>query len=1088
MDDPSMNRRLLLKLGGAGVAGGLMSSSAVAQDGEVGQINSLSGFETPQPITDNSNRFLLISPANRLNIDAQTDDMIDLVFEWDDSITNTTGGSSISGSGILLDESDVGEQRAIYRGPGFDNIVYDRLTLRGLDTSRVSPGDEVTVEVSARQADSPEDTDDFETVVAAVDDGTFEPEVTTEATVEVTQGTIISANETATTRLELEPEADHTIAFDIDQLRDDAAGGTPAGPAKGIIIDYNIDDEDGLDFDLSNDDVTLGGAAASLDVEVVKSLEIPGIGQVLLKIANNETLEDGANLTTGDTVTVELSGLNTAGIDPSEIDLNPSVNVGLHGPATFDPIVENLITPDRGAYAIDRAGFRLGERPEIEDWNDLNAVRNDLDGEYTLVADLDETTDGYDEHVGDPEKGWDPLGDIEDSEDPFTGIFDGNGHDITGLQIDRSDEAYVGLFSSIADGIVTDVTLVDATVTGDDFVGTLVGFNNGRIQQSTASGSVTSNGIAGGLTGYNIGNVLNSHYDITDLEINGEQQLTAGGLFADQYQDWIESGMQLTLDEYESLSVVDDVIEISGVQGVRDALGFIDNTGHEWRLTTDIDLTTEDVDLYFPYFAGELTGNDHTLTVDIDLPAVAPVGAIGYNAGTITGVSTVGSVVGGGSVGGLVGYNRLEIREATTSADVTGERVVGGLVGESFSAMDVGIRESTASGNVTGETFVGGLAGANNTTIRNSTASGNVTGTDDERTRVGGFAGWNTGIIENAQAEGSVEGVYNVGGFVGLNLGDGDIKDSYATGDVVAVGDGSADEDRTGESRAGGFAGNNQGAVRRSYGTGTVDVTGQRSGGLAGRNSGVIEDGYATGRVTGQDRVGGLVGQNATDSPIQRCYAVGEVDGSDAVGGLVGSADGTGVGASYWDVESTGSESGIGETDPAVLTSSGDADDDDDLNKQVSVLLKDSHHAAAAAEPVGTAEYAELDDTITGLLTDEMQGQAATENMPALDFSETWQIVTDPDDYPMLQPEDDEGADDAPVVVGDNPATDTTGDGLLNDVDGDGEFDVFDVQAFFNNLESDPIQNNPERFDFSESGGDPDIFDVQALFAQLQDQ
>jgi len=70
-------------------------------------------------------------------------------------------------------------------------------------------------------------------------------------------------------------------------------------------------------------------------------------------------------------------------------------------------------------------------------------------------------------------------------------------------------------------------------------------------------------------------------------------------------------------------------------------------------------------------------------------------------------------------------------------------------------------------------------------------------------------------------------------------------------------------------------------------------------------------------------------------------------------------------------------------------------------------------------------------------------------------------------------------------VTGDgNPATDTTGDGLLNDVDGDGEFDIFDVQALFNNLDDDAVTENVGQFDFGDDG-EIGVFDVQALFDEL---
>jgi subtilisin family serine protease len=72
-------------------------------------------------------------------------------------------------------------------------------------------------------------------------------------------------------------------------------------------------------------------------------------------------------------------------------------------------------------------------------------------------------------------------------------------------------------------------------------------------------------------------------------------------------------------------------------------------------------------------------------------------------------------------------------------------------------------------------------------------------------------------------------------------------------------------------------------------------------------------------------------------------------------------------------------------------------------------------------------------------------------------------------------------------VGGGGPATDTNSDGLLDDIDGDESFDIFDVQALFNGLESDAVQDNPGLFNFNDDE-DPDevtIFDVQGLFNEL---
>ena len=73
-------------------------------------------------------------------------------------------------------------------------------------------------------------------------------------------------------------------------------------------------------------------------------------------------------------------------------------------------------------------------------------------------------------------------------------------------------------------------------------------------------------------------------------------------------------------------------------------------------------------------------------------------------------------------------------------------------------------------------------------------------------------------------------------------------------------------------------------------------------------------------------------------------------------------------------------------------------------------------------------------------------------------------------------------------VTGDgNPAQDLNGDGLYEDIDGDGGFDIFDVQALFNGLDNDAVQNHPEMFNFNEDDNPESvtIFDVQGLFNRL---
>ena len=87
----------------------------------------------------------------------------------------------------------------------------------------------------------------------------------------------------------------------------------------------------------------------------------------------------------------------------------------------------------------DESAIPEGYTP-IYDAADLYAIRNDLDGKYIMMADIDlseATAPGGELDTG---NGWEPI-------QNFNGTLDGNGHYIKGLTIygDPKSE-YVGLF------------------------------------------------------------------------------------------------------------------------------------------------------------------------------------------------------------------------------------------------------------------------------------------------------------------------------------------------------------------------------------------------------------------------------------------------------------------------------------------------------------------------------------------------------------------------------------------------------------------------------------------------------------------
>lgn len=76
---------------------------------------------------------------------------------------------------------------------------------------------------------------------------------------------------------------------------------------------------------------------------------------------------------------------------------------------------------------------------------------------------------------------------------------------------------------------------------------------------------------------------------------------------------------------------------------------------------------------------------------------------------------------------------------------------------------------------------------------------------------------------------------------------------------------------------------------------------------------------------------------------------------------------------------------------------------------------------------------------------------------------------------------------DLEPIVGETPPKDLNGDGLYRDIDGDCHFDINDVQAFYENLHTDAVQDNAEAYNFSGmDDATATIFDVQALFKDLE--
>ena len=167
------------------------------------------------------------------------------------------------------------------------------------------------------------------------------------------------------------------------------------------------------------------------------------------------------------------------------------------GTVTFRVSVEDMLTKDENGvyqirYAADLETFRdrvnSGERIYFDAklLNDIN-----LNGSETNQ--------------------WTPIG-----SDSFADTFDGGGHTISGLYINSTDD-YQGLFGAVdTSGTVKNLG-VDGTVSGNEFVGGVVGCNGGRVTNCYNTGNVSGSNYVGGVVGYNFFGTVTNCYNTGNI-------------------------------------------------------------------------------------------------------------------------------------------------------------------------------------------------------------------------------------------------------------------------------------------------------------------------------------------------------------------------------------------------------------------------------------------------------------------------------------------------------------------------------------------------------------------------------------------
>ncbi|MCX6075514.1 MAG: hypothetical protein NTW78_01355 [Campylobacterales bacterium] len=553
---------------------------------------------------------------------------------------------------------------------------------------------------------------------------------------------------------------------------------------------------------------------------------------------------------------------------------------------------------------------------------DLQGVIGTLSGKFVLGSDINaSSTTSWDSNGSGGYYGFTPIG---NSSVAFTGLFDGLGHTIDGLYINRPATDYIGFLGDAGNGsIIKNIALTNINVSGRGLTGGLIGYSDGAgVLSSYATGTVNGSvSHIGGLVGLdNNGTILNSHFDGI---VNAGAADNVGGLTS-------RNNYGVISNSYSTGSVIGH-----------------DNTGGFIGLNYGGVISNS-------YTHASVNGNSYV------------GGFVGYNdAATIINSYTTGHVIGITNTGGFMGtVGSGNIINCFWDIDTSGQT---GNVG-------TGIYSSTSAINAyTQATYTGWdftniwyMADGYTRPMLRSEASATITNAHQLQLINANLSGtyalvndinlstpladtkdvWkvNSGFVPIGYTPTAYDGynpILNISSAPFTGVFDGSFHTvsnlvinkptSNFLGLFSAVGSGSyirniglIGANVNGNAVVGSLVGYNAGTVTSSYASaGSVSGGSYANnifGGLVGYNGGTVTSSYSTVPVTvgsGTAAVAGLVGLNRGGT-ILNSYSTGLINGIGS--GLTN--EGT-VTNSFWDIQTSGqttSAGGIGKTTAQLQT------------------------------------------------------------------------------------------------------------------------------------------------------------------------
>ncbi|MBR6613829.1 MAG: hypothetical protein IKK84_03585 [Clostridia bacterium] len=526
----------------------------------------------------------------------------------------------------------------------------------------------------------------------------------------------------------------------------------------------------------------------------------------------------------------------------------------------------------------------------------------------------------------------------------FNGTFDGKGHIISNINIDKSTIRGVGLFGVIEEkAVIKNVEIFSGNIYGRAAVAGIAGYSKGVIENCINRAHITavdseeignSGQLAGGIAGTmfagniinckNYGNVIGKNEVAMRSrgkcvggivgEISGSSAMTISkcynyGNITSNYQQVGGIAGSSEMGEGASL-IITDCVNNGKIHAKKPEKEFVDNVsiGFAGGITGWLGIGKNEIinctnngtvisdDSTVGGISGEIDDGAKITKCTNNGSVEGTLNAAGISGASINsfidGSINNGNVTSQRNIAGITGIAKeCKITNCTNSGTISGDtQCIAGIIGQ---AITTSIEKCNNSGYVTGQAVLGGIAGVttdNTSTIRNCKNTGKINATNQQG---GGVIGHTNGLIENCTNSGEVYSLSGAGGIASVCGNSG--------GSIIGC-------ENRGKIEANNIAGGivslvslNTSNITNCKNYGEVISNTQQAGGIAGTTPGSVTDCYNEGKIISNSTgvrgiTGGIVGLltgTITNSYNKGMIVTGSFEEKiDVAGGIAGLLNG----------------------------------------------------------------------------------------------------------------------------------------------------------------------------------------------------